>query len=83
VNHSDRAASPYALTIRPLTAADRGSLAELPERVSPQSAATRHPTMSAHARSRPTAFARGSAQGPLLAGGKFANRSAARMLVGN
>jgi hypothetical protein len=41
VNHSDRAASPYELTIRPLTAADRGSLAELPDRVSPQSAASR------------------------------------------
>jgi hypothetical protein len=41
VNHSDRAASPYGLTIRPLAAADRGDLAELPERVSPQSAISR------------------------------------------
>jgi RimJ/RimL family protein N-acetyltransferase len=41
VNHSDRAALPYGLTIRPLAAADRGSLAELPGRVSPQSAISR------------------------------------------
>lgn len=41
MNHSDRAASPSGLTIRPLTAADRASLAELPERVSPQSAVSR------------------------------------------
>ena len=41
MSHSDRAASPSGLTIRPLTAADRGSLADLPDRVSPQSAVSR------------------------------------------
>lgn len=41
MNHSDQAASPFGLTIRPLTAADRGSLAGLPDRVSPQSAVSR------------------------------------------
>jgi hypothetical protein len=41
VNHSDRAASPDGRTIRPFTAADRGSLAELPDRVSSQSAISR------------------------------------------
>jgi hypothetical protein len=32
MNRSDRAVSPYGLTNRPLASADRGSLAELPDR---------------------------------------------------
>ena len=40
-NRSDRAASPYGLTIRPLAPADPGSPAELPDRVSPRSAVSR------------------------------------------
>jgi metallo-beta-lactamase superfamily protein len=38
MNRSDRAASRYGLTIRPLAPADRGSMDELPDRVSPRSA---------------------------------------------
>ena len=40
-NRSDRAASPYGLTIRPLAPADLGSPAELPDRVSLRSAVSR------------------------------------------